>query len=136
MVFSASRRESGLVIFTLPLANTPQLNPSHALLERNHKRLALLLERLAQTITANANHLRGLFNPQTRLRIAEGYYALGKNDQDQWYVRQWGYEKEQWDLFCLNPNASPVPAAESLQGEIALAHHYDAEAESENGKST
>jgi hypothetical protein len=60
-------------------------------------------------------------------------FPLAKNDQGQWYVRQWGYEDEQWDLFCLNPNASPVSAAQSLQGEITLAHRYDAEAETVNG---
>jgi hypothetical protein len=38
-----------------------------------------------------------------------------------WYVRQWGYRGEKWDLFCLNPQASDRPAAESLAGEIALA---------------
>ena len=38
-----------------------------------------------------------------------------------WYVRQWGYRGEEWDLFCLNPQASDRPAAESLAGEIALA---------------
>ncbi len=48
-------------------------------------------------------------------------FPLAKNDQWQWYVRQWGYENEEWDLFCLNPKASMLPAAQSLQGEIALA---------------
>ena len=46
-----------------------------------------------------------------------------------WYVRQWGYEGEDWDVFCLNPQASPVPAAESLADEIALAARYTAEEE-------
>lgn len=43
-----------------------------------------------------------------------------------WYVRQWGYEGEQWDLFCLNPKQSDRPAVESLAGELALAAECDA----------
>jgi hypothetical protein len=60
--------------------------------------------------------------------VACALFPLAKNDQDQWYVRQRGYEDEQWDLFCLNPDASPMPAVQSLQGEVALAARYDAEA--------
>jgi hypothetical protein len=55
-------------------------------------------------------------------------FPLAKNDKGEWYVRQWGYEDEQWDLFCLNPAASPKAAAQSLSGEVALAARYDAEA--------
>jgi hypothetical protein len=55
-------------------------------------------------------------------------FPLAKNDKDQWYVRQWGVETEEWNLFCLDPKASPRPAAESLAGEIALAARYDREA--------
>jgi hypothetical protein len=43
-----------------------------------------------------------------------------------WYVRQWGYEGEQWDLFCLNPANTPRPAVESLAGELELAARFDA----------
>ncbi|HEY2909485.1 MAG TPA: DUF3109 family protein [Gemmataceae bacterium] len=39
----------------------------------------------------------------------------------EWYVRQWDYRDEDWDLFCLNPKNSARPVAESLAGEIALA---------------
>jgi hypothetical protein len=48
-------------------------------------------------------------------------FPLARRHDDQWYVRQWGYDGEAWDLFCLNPQASPKPAAESLTGEIDLA---------------
>jgi len=48
-------------------------------------------------------------------------------DADGWYVRQWGYRDEKWDLFCLNPAASPRPAVESLAGELALAATVAAE---------
>jgi hypothetical protein len=49
-------------------------------------------------------------------------FPLEKDPADgQWYVRQWGYRDEEWDLFCLNPANSRRPAVEGLAGEIALA---------------
>src|SRR5205085_3834202 len=39
----------------------------------------------------------------------------------EWYVRQWDYRNEDWDLFCLNPKNSKRKAADSLADEIALA---------------
>lgn len=48
-------------------------------------------------------------------------FPLDQNRDGEWYVRQWGHEGEQWDLFCLNPNQSRVPAAESLKAELELA---------------
>ncbi len=39
----------------------------------------------------------------------------------EWYVRQWGLEGEQWDLFCLNPANSTRSASESLTPELVLA---------------
>jgi Fe-S-cluster containining protein len=47
-------------------------------------------------------------------------FPLERGD-DGWYVRQWGYKGEAWDLFCLNPKQSTKPAVESLAEEIALA---------------
>lgn len=47
-------------------------------------------------------------------------FPLAKDERDRWYVRQKGYKGEIWDLFCLDPRASTVPAAESLREEIAL----------------
>jgi Fe-S-cluster containining protein len=44
-----------------------------------------------------------------------------EHDDGQWYVRQHGYKGEQWDLFCLAPGQSSVPAAVSLKEELALA---------------
>ena len=38
-----------------------------------------------------------------------------------WYVRQWKYEGEGWDLFCLNPKNTKRKAAEALAPEIAVA---------------
>ena len=39
----------------------------------------------------------------------------------EWYIRQWEYGDEDWDLFCLNPKNSKRKASESLASEIALA---------------
>jgi hypothetical protein len=57
-------------------------------------------------------------------------FPLEKGDGGAWYVRQWGLEGEQWDLFCLNPANSTRPARESLAAELALAAKLDASAES------
>lgn len=39
-----------------------------------------------------------------------------------WYVRQRGYEGEEWDdLFCLNPDNTRRPAVEALAPELAVA---------------
>jgi hypothetical protein len=54
-------------------------------------------------------------------------FPLQKDDKGNWYVRQHGYKKEAWDLFCLNPQNSTVPAAESLREEIALAQRFEDE---------
>jgi hypothetical protein len=48
-------------------------------------------------------------------------FPLEQDDEDRWYVRQHGYKGEQWDLFCLAPDASTVPAARSLTEELAFA---------------
>jgi hypothetical protein len=55
-------------------------------------------------------------------------FPIQQNKRDEWYVRQRGFEKEKWDLFCLDPRNSTVPAAESLREELALAKRFDAEA--------
>ena len=55
-------------------------------------------------------------------------FPLQQNDNDEWYVRQHGFQKEKWDLFCLNPNNSAIPAAESLRKELTLAARFDEEA--------
>ncbi len=58
-------------------------------------------------------------------------FPLAKNGNDEWYIRQRGYENDKWDLFCLDPKASSIPAAESLQPEIALAERFTREQEAE-----
>ncbi len=62
-------------------------------------------------------------------------FPLAKTDKDEWYVRQRGVEDEDWDLFCLDPKASPLPAAESLKEEIALAKKFDDEARAASPRS-
>ena len=37
-------------------------------------------------------------------------FPLEQTDKDEWYVRQHGYKGEKWDLFCIAPNFSAVPA--------------------------
>jgi Fe-S-cluster containining protein len=54
-------------------------------------------------------------------------FPLARTEEGDWYVRQWGTEEEEWDLFCLNPEASPRPARKSLAEEIQLAAGYTAE---------
>lgn len=54
-------------------------------------------------------------------------FPLARDEHDQWYVRQKDYKGEDWHLFCLDPNTSPMPAAESLKDEIELARRYTEE---------
>jgi hypothetical protein len=61
-------------------------------------------------------------------------FPLARNAQDEWYVRQQGYEQEKWKLFCLDPRTSAKPAAEALQAEIRLAEHYTREQEAERAE--
>jgi Fe-S-cluster containining protein len=55
-------------------------------------------------------------------------FPLEKAADGRWFVRQWGYDGEEWDLFCLDPKASERPALESLAGELELAGKLDAAA--------
>ena len=54
-------------------------------------------------------------------------FPIQADPQGNWFVRQKGYKGEKWDLFCLDPETSPAPAAESLQQEIALAQRFEDE---------
>ena len=58
-------------------------------------------------------------------------FPIQADDDGNWYVRQHGYKKEKWDLFCLDPENSNVPAAESLREEIALAQQFENEYQAE-----
>ncbi len=52
-------------------------------------------------------------------------FPIQRDANDSWYVRQKGFKGEKWDLFCLDPQASRVPAAQSLREEIALTQRFD-----------
>jgi Fe-S-cluster containining protein len=52
-------------------------------------------------------------------------FPLERGNDGDWYVRQWGFRGEKWELFCLNPNESEKPATDTLQGELALAAEFD-----------
>ena len=54
-------------------------------------------------------------------------YPIQTDDTGNWYVRQKGYKRERWDLFCLDPQNSEKPAAESLREELALAQRFEDE---------
>jgi hypothetical protein len=54
-------------------------------------------------------------------------FPLARDENDQWYVRQKGVKDEPWDLFCLDPESTTVPAADSLRAEIELATRYTEE---------
>ncbi len=58
-------------------------------------------------------------------------FPLAKDARGRWYVRQKGFKGEEWNLPCLDPNATGVPAAESLREELELAARCDEEAEAE-----
>ena len=49
--------------------------------------------------------------------------------RDRWYVRQKGYQGEKWDLFCLDPHSTTVPALVSLREETRLARRFDEDSE-------
>lgn len=49
-------------------------------------------------------------------------FPLEPNGDGTWYVRQWGYEGEEWnDLFCLNPANTTRSATEALAPEMEVA---------------
>jgi hypothetical protein len=54
-------------------------------------------------------------------------FPLDRDERNRWYVRQWGYYGEAWNLFCLNPAASARPAAQSLREEISFAERLTRE---------
>ena len=48
-------------------------------------------------------------------------FPLDVDDENRWYVRQKGFNGEDWDLPCLDPAVTTTPATESLREEHALA---------------
>ena len=45
-------------------------------------------------------------------------FPLDRDGKGGWYVRQHGTMDEGWDLFCLSPTESDVPAETSLRSEL------------------
>jgi len=58
-------------------------------------------------------------------------FPIQADRHDRWYIRQKGFNRERWELGCLDPATSARPAAESLVAEIALARRYTEEAAAE-----
>jgi hypothetical protein len=54
-------------------------------------------------------------------------FPIQADEHGNWYIRQKGFKGEEWDLFCLDPAASPKRAAESLKEELALAQRFEDE---------
>ena len=54
-------------------------------------------------------------------------FPIQQDDNDEWYIRQHGYKRERWNLFCLSPTNTTLPATEALREEIELAATYDAQ---------
>lgn len=49
-------------------------------------------------------------------------FPLERDKHDRWYVRQKGYQSEQWEeLPCLNPTAETPMARETLKEELEIA---------------
>jgi hypothetical protein len=54
-------------------------------------------------------------------------FPIQADEHGNWYIRQKGYNGEKWDLFCLDPTSSSMPAARSLKEELALAQRFEDE---------
>ena len=52
-------------------------------------------------------------------------FPIQTDEQDRWYIRQKGYKRERWDLFCLDQQATKARARVSLRWQIALARGFD-----------
>jgi hypothetical protein len=66
--------------------------------------------------------------------VACALFPLARDEHDRWYVRQAGFLYEQWDLFCIHPGNSTVPATASLEQELALAERITLEESRPPGK--
>ncbi len=52
-------------------------------------------------------------------------FPLEHDKNGEWYIRQWGFGQEDWDLFCLNPKNTKRRATESLQAGIETGRTID-----------
>jgi hypothetical protein len=60
-------------------------------------------------------------------------FPLAKDPHGRWHVRQKGHQGERWDLACLDPASTSVPAARSLQREAALVSAWEQSSEKSAG---
>lgn len=51
-------------------------------------------------------------------------FPLDHDDKGEWYIRQWNYKDEEWDIFCLNPRQTKKPAAVTMKAEIEYAERH------------
>jgi Fe-S-cluster containining protein len=63
-------------------------------------------------------------------------FPITKDRHDRWKVRQKDFDGEIWDLACLNPETSKVPAAISLRDEIARAQRLSRQEQRRGKQST
>ncbi len=119
---------------------TPLLRPEAQTVIRRKGYLSLR-RRLGHPILRNVKEWCVFFNKGCvlhKLGDAEGdkfrykpavcsLFPIQSDDDGNWYVRQHGYKKEKWDLFCLDPQNSTVSATESLREELSLAQHFEDE---------
>lgn len=56
-------------------------------------------------------------------------FPVEKNARGEWFVRQKGFAREDWDLPCLDPATSACAAADSLVEELKLAEAWEADPE-------
>ncbi len=56
-------------------------------------------------------------------------FPVERGDDGDWFIRQWAYNGEKWDLFCLNPANTRQKAVDTLQGELELAATFQSEEE-------
>ena len=54
------------------------------------------------------------------------FKTVEKNENGEWYVRQHGYDGEEWDLFCLAGKPETPLAVSTLALEIDLATRIEA----------
>src|SRR6185503_12981357 len=52
-------------------------------------------------------------------------FPIRTDEHDRWYVRQKGYKRENWDLFCLDQQLTAPLVTISLREEIAMAQRFD-----------
>jgi Fe-S-cluster containining protein len=55
-------------------------------------------------------------------------FPIEQDVDNSWFIRQWGHKQEDWNLFCLSPNATKKRAAETLEAELEYLAKMEANA--------